>query len=320
MKRLLWVLATFLLSMPVHAIAINHQGAARKQLESMCEKELDADWKLEDFFGTIFVINLPQATERRARIEETLKAVGVKEFEFFSAVDGRKDVPKALWKKMDLNWARHDLSTEKGQKAFNSQRQAEAGCYLSHLGVIKTVKKRFEEAKREMAHLLLKGGSPEAIREVLQKVRKSSSVLIIEDDNGFGIVDKDTPSLTGVGLLFRKSMQELPHEWDMLYFMAKSMEPEEPFSTHLVKLTGAIFTNAYAIHSRFYDKVVNHLEQIYDPQFLSFKAPYDGFLGRLHRRNRCFAINPSIAFQRDGVSSIVGWVCSSNRQYQAAEK
>lgn len=300
-----------------HHYFIDHQAVAAKQLETLSSKQLDADWNFEEFFGTIFVINLPQEKERRERIEATLRALGVKEFEVFLAINGRKEVSESLWKKMYRNWANIDLSKPKGQKKFERQRKGETGCYLSHLGVIKKVKERFEAAKKEMSELLLTGGTPEAIEEAYKKLRKSSSVLILEDDNGFGIVSDDrfTASVKGVGRLFRKAMLELPQSWDMLYFMAMSREPEEPFSPHLVKLNRAILNNAYAVHYTFYNDAVAKLEQIYDSNVDRVET-LDGALGELHRNSRSYAVTPSIAYQTDGTSSIVGITRKTYRQIQ----
>lgn len=305
------------IDMPYVEIPIDHQCNAAQQLHSLSYAEMDGDWMLGEYFGSIYVINLPKATDRLEKVKESLEQVGAKEFEIFQAIDGRQDVSEVLWKKMDSNWARHDLSTEEGRAAFDRQRKGETGCYLSHLGVIKKVKELYDQARLELARLQHQGGSLDDLEDALQKLKKNSSVLILEDDNGFGIVseDRQIASLHGVGRLFRKAMLELPLNWDILYLMAWSKKDPESFSPHLTKLTYAILMNAYAVNASCYEFVIAHLEKIYDDDVLSI-PPVDGAVARLHTALNCYAITPSIAYQREGTSSIIGVTRKVYRQTQ----
>lgn len=300
-----------------HHCYIDHRAAATRHLHALSLEEMDADWMLGEFFGSIYVINLPQATDRLEKFQKALLQIGVRKFHIFPAIDGRKDIEECLWKKMVHNWARFDLSTEEGRQAFDRQRQAETGCYLSHLGVIKKVKVRFQQAQHDLAHLQIYGGSSKDLEDTLQRLKENSSVLILEDDNSFGIVgaDKRSASLAGIGRVFRHAMQELPLHWDMLYFMAMSKKPTETLSPNLVKLSRAILMNAYAVNHTLYDAIIRHLEKIYDPSILSV-APVDGEIGDLHAQHRCYAITPSIAYQREGTSSIIGIARETYRQTQ----
>jgi len=70
----------------------------------------------------VFVISLQTSLDRRSRVTDMLKAIGL-EFEFFDAVDGRSldhksyVAPDAPWELLP----------------------GEVGCYLSHLGVWRKV-------------------------------------------------------------------------------------------------------------------------------------------------------------------------------------
>lgn len=109
----------------------------------------------------------------------------------------------------------YNLSKKRGRKKFKRQRQGEAGCYLSHLKVIKLAKKRFDKANYKLQEAILAGDN-EAMQAACTQARKYSSVMILEDDNGFGIVakNKKKATLNKVGKLFRKAMAELPQDWD----------------------------------------------------------------------------------------------------------
>ncbi|MCE5315770.1 MAG: hypothetical protein LLG04_00205, partial [Parachlamydia sp.] len=81
---------------PVSTIAFTH-------LDTMNAEALDKDWKLPEFFGTIAVIHLPQAKQRLKRITKQLHRIGTDIFDIFPAVDGRKEIPPAIWQKMTGN-------------------------------------------------------------------------------------------------------------------------------------------------------------------------------------------------------------------------
>lgn len=299
-----------------HHYFSDHQKMAKYQIESLSREELDRDWNLDDFFGTIFVINLPEAEERLISCCQALSKIGVTHFEVLPAINGRKDVNEELWKKMDRNWAKIDTSTEEGQRAFDNQRKAETGCYLSHWRVIQIIKERYEQAQKDLYHAQ-SCSDYSGINRAIIDLKKYRSVLILEDDNAFGIVNEDKFSarLDEVGLLFRKAMLSLPRNWDMLYFMALSKEPEEVITPYMVRLSHGICLNAYAVNHTMYDAIIEQLKKIEDPD-VKHVDPVDNELAYLHKKFRCYAINPSIAYQGNGLSSITSKSRKTYRQTQ----
>lgn len=217
---------------------------------------------------------------------------------------------------MDRNWAKIDLSTLEGRQAFDSQRKAETGCYLSHLRLIKTVKERFDSAIKDLEEAQ-EQCDDQRIQEAFLQVKKYSSVLVLEDDNGFGIIseDRQTALLSEVGVLFRQAMSELPVDWEACYLMSWSKEPEIPVSKHIVKLTRANLTNAYAVNHLMYDAIIRQLSKIFDPSVTQIN-PVDNELAQLQKTHQCYAINPSIAYQCEGLSSITSKTTPTLRQHQ----
>jgi GR25 family glycosyltransferase involved in LPS biosynthesis len=265
-----------------------------------------ASWGLQDHFGSIFVINLEQAKDRRIQITKSLERIGVfKEmFEFFKATDGRKELDESVWKKMYMNWAKIDTSTPEGRVKLNSQFQGEAGCYMSHYRLLQHVSKAYDEAKVELRNAERAGDSVK-IAEAEKAVKKYSSVLILEDDTGFGIVQKDGLSVTSEKCeeIFKAAMKELPPHWDMLYFNALVRDISIEQSEHLARLTGGDHTNAYAVHHRMYKILLKALQPIENPDVKEID-PVDTTIHHLHPRRYCFCVLPSIAFQEKGESSI----------------
>lgn len=279
-----------------------HEEIAERHLEEMSDDELDRDWKLEEFFGKIVVINLPQEKERLKQITEELHNVGSNNFEVFPAVDGQKDIEETLWKKFKLNWANIDTSTELGKRNLDRLHRAEAGCYLSHYYIIKKMWKDFKQAQENLFQARTELEKTAALC-VLKKV---SSVLVLEDDNGFGFVDKSKTQIMkrNAGRLFREAMRELPDDWDMLYLMAKPIKDPLMFiSPHLLRFGDFRCTNAIAIHHKMYQPIVESLGKIEDPM-VDEVLPIDSVYGQLNKHYNCYAIAPPIAFQHRGVSAI----------------
>ena len=271
-------------------------------------------------FGSIYVINLPDQIERRQRITQVLASIGLasKDFEFFPAIDGR-GLPEAIWKKMHNNWQGFDLATAEGVAKLHSQFQREAGCYMSHLKVIETIRKRYEESKAALAAAEA-AGDAEKTAEAKKKVEERSFALILEDDTGFGLVNDDmkSASMKMIGTIFQRAMKELNthcKDWDLFYLQSWARDPSEAVSEHLVRIDNAILNNAFAISHRMYDKVFTHLNKINDPTVTEVD-PLDDEYSHLHRSSKCYAIVPSIAYQEAGLSSITEKTTVHLRQSQ----
>ena len=284
--------------------AIDIQELAARDLATMTEDELDTHWKLNEFFGSIYVINLPQAKERLSSITDALKAIGVHDFKILEATDGRKEVPENIWKKMYRNWAKIDVSTIGGQERLDSQHQAETGCYISHLKILQEVNKKFKQALLDLKKAY-SSNDHEKIQRAIIQIKENCSVLILEDDTGFGIVDESrlTSTLKKTGIIFRKAMQECPKDWEMLYLMGWAKEPSIRISPRIKQLVRGSNANGYAVSYRMYDILCKHLEKIDDAKETKVN-PVDDEIGLLHRTHRCYGIDPSIAYQREGTSSI----------------
>jgi GR25 family glycosyltransferase involved in LPS biosynthesis len=280
---------------PIHTIAKNH-------LMTMTDLELDDDWRLGDFFGTIAVINLPTATERLKGITEELQGIGVTTFEIFKGIDGRKDLDPSIWNKMYRNREKIDTSTEEGKLALDSVHKGEAGCYMSHYTLIKHIKDSFDSAMEELEAAKISQDSL-SIKKSEDKVRQFSRVLILEDDAAFGVLKKKKVLKKDVGLQLRKALKTLPENWDMLYLLALPKTRIDKFSKFLYKLDRSVFAVAYAINHTMYAPLVERLKKIEDPN-ISQVLPVDNEMGEIHRFHNVFLISPAIVYHQKGVSEI----------------
>lgn len=303
------------------ALFPNHQAIAASQLMLWSPEKLDQDWQLNTLFGTIVIINMEDRPDRLKFVTENLKKVGAKDFEIFKAVNGRKDVPEALWKKMGMNWAQLDLTTEEGRKQFERQRQGETGCYISHYRIIKLMKERFAKAQQDLKTADEKQ-DPALKKAAFEALLKNRSVMILEDDNGFGIVAPDhlSATLNKTGTLFREALKEMPKEWDLFYFMtyAHPSRKNQPFSPHLAKVMGGYTANAYVINYTMYERLEKELGKLFLNETVNVE-PVDNVLANAHSSCNCFAISPSIAYQASGESIINGTKNSYLFQLQPLE-
>lgn len=277
---------------------------AKKQLAKMKSDELDRNWKLNDFFGNIIVINLPQATERKEQITKELQQIGTKDFKFFPAIYGRTSVDQEIWQKFFKNRDKIDVSTSEGQLALDRVHQGEAGCYMSHYTAVKQAKDAFDNAKKEFAAAEA-AQDKLAISNAKKKLRKYSRVLIFEDDVGFGIANKQrtATSKKGAGKLFRKALAQLPDDWDMLYFVVHAMDPTKKQASHLRKLKSSWYFGAYAINHKMYDSYISTLSKIENPAITKLQS-VDLEISLTHHKHKVYAIYPSVVYSYPSPSHI----------------
>src|SRR5688572_19881518 len=72
------------------------QEIASNHLSTMSSDELNQNWKLNEFFENIMVINLPHALKRLEDITKNLKAIGTKKFKIFKAIHGRTEIDESI--------------------------------------------------------------------------------------------------------------------------------------------------------------------------------------------------------------------------------
>lgn len=296
---------------PLNVIAAEH-------LTTMTAEELDNDWRLGDFFGTIAVINLPQDTTRLERITKELNDIGTYDFEVFPAIDGRKELDPSLW--MKIKHTRSGNETKDDKKSLDRLHQGEAGCYMSHYLLIKRTNEAFDTAILELQNALSLNDQF-AVSNAKSRVKKFSRILILEDDNGFGIVNtkKTKSSKKNLGTLFRKALKTMPKTWDMLYMMCVAQEKTKVTSKYLRQIKRSAFANAYVVNFTMYKPILSILKQIEDPTVTEV-LPVDKAISYKHYLYKVYAIYPSIAFQYNGMSSIDSSTTPTLTQFQPVHK
>lgn len=302
----------------VTVIFPSEAAKAKKDLETLSPEQMDADWKLNEYFGSVVTINLPRCPERLVSITEKFREIGCKQFDIFKGIDGRVEVPEWIWQKFYLNWGGLDLSTEEGKAQYDTQRKGEAGCYLSHYNVIKGIKENFDKALKSYLKAVVEKNE-DTKKTAYKDLLKYRSVLIVEDDTGFGLMNDDrmAASIKDAGKAFYHAMSEIPDEWDMFYFMTycRSITPNETYTPHLAKVNAGFSAIAYAVNHLMYDSLLQTLSAIEDPKNESM-LPIDSVYAEIHQKHRCYAVIPSIAYQKIGVSEINSLIIPELIQFQ----
>lgn len=281
------------------------RSLAQHDLQTMSDESLDSNWKLHEFFGTITVINLTRATERRGKVTNELEQIGTPtdRFEFFTAIDGQL-LDDAVWKKIRSNREFIDTRTAHGRREFERVRRGEAGCYLSHYRLICKMKEAFDNAVQELVQAE-EAHDSHALKKARRNVRKYSRVLILEDDCGFGFVDKkkNTASRVGSGRVLRKALTQVPSDWDMLYFVVFPTESTKKIASNLYQIGNSWSAVSYAINHTMYDALVDHLKGIEDP-LVNKVMPVDNAMSFIHHKHNVYAVYPSLAYHEKGKSQI----------------
>jgi len=271
---------------------VNRDQASQATLDlsTLDSATLDNNWNLPKYFGQIKVISLDTKAERFQRFRQEMEKIGMShsEYDIVPGVDG-STLDHSIWSRM-VDWDKQ-LSPEDKKLRY----QGQAGCFMAHYNAIKEAVDAYKDAQKTLDDLKR---DPHTVAETLDtvvgKVKRLSSVLIIEDNNGFGrVTGDDSADLAGVGRQFRLAMQSLPHEWDMFYFM--SMWDAKKISDNLAKLDYGIITKCYAINARMYDRVIEALEVITTAG--KEIKPVDHALASLHKSSNCYVSLPPLTYR-----------------------
>jgi len=312
-----------------NSFEIDHRKAALDELHNKFDDELDRNWNLTDYFGHIRLLNLDRETARLQEATRALNEVGCNSFNRFSAILG-KNLPEGTWNRCKSNFLEYNVNIPEHKEKLDKQHQNQTGCYLSHKKMIEEAKKNWEQAKLDYAQAQAQINDiknqlekPQADCHALQKelqatehrlteaqscIRKHSSLLIIEDDNRFGRVLGDPNerkySIEKVGKVFRRVMAELPSDYDMFYFTSYPIDKQKVDGCKWIqKLNNGYELNAYAVHSRFYDTILNQLKKVEEDNtpFEPVDVEYD----RIMKNHSVYVATPPLAFQGGFASNII---------------
>jgi glycosyl transferase family 25 len=164
----------------------------------------------------------------------------------------------------------NDLNLEVFSNPSVFETVGQLGCLISHYNVIKSAKH----------HNL-------------------SSVLIMEDDIRF---------CDDFNLHLEQKMQDVPDNWDMLFFGANHITRPIRVTDNIYKMTRAYSAHCYAIKNTMFDSLLVNL--------CEFKEPLDVTYANLQSNINSYVVNPHLVWQNPGYSDI----CEQSVDYTHVHK
>lgn len=166
-----------------------------------------------NFVDKIYVINLPSRPDRLEEFKNSSSKIGF-DFQVFKAF-GPKEIEEIInsndfYKMMNINQDHY--------------RKSAAGCFLSHLTIIKEAKEKGYK-----------------------------KIMILEDDCDFteNFADK-----------FHTLFEKLPDNWDFLYLSGSLPEFVEKFDGH-ARVSQVFTTHSYVLNHTAYDRIIEYLSKYF---------------------------------------------------------
>lgn len=298
----MWVLFFCLFFCTLNAERSTFSQMAAKQLISLNNKDLDKNWQLPEYFGHIKVIS-SKDSPRYAVFIEKMKEVGLTEeqIELSPCISGSA-LDKSLWSRVPPRIVEDDL-----------KKQGVAGCFYAHYIAIKDT---YERYKRAIEHYtaLQNEANPSLLKLYLAQAQidKYSSVLIMEDNNAFGLLLGDgVPTLEGKGRKFRETIAQVPGDWDLFYFVILHGEwgtPRAEFiegRPDILKAKFGLLTKCFAVNASAYETVVRQFETyLFSPPEQEL-LPSDFMYALLHEKLHAYIAREPLAY-RYNCPSLVG--------------
>jgi GR25 family glycosyltransferase involved in LPS biosynthesis len=214
-----------------------------------------------NFFKRRYVISLPQSKDRREYVTKELEKVNM-DFEFFDAVDGRKEYENLRTSCLEKNII--------GQKAYDELSPGALGCLLSHRGIY------------EKEYLSMKPGD-------------DYWILIMEDDVEFA------PGLYEEMPKYIQHWPEKSNIVKLIYWNKDptlyTKEIDNPYFIELVKYTNG--TMAYAMHSSEFKVYLDHVFNTAIDMVVDY--PMHGFRTLKHLPNEYFRVSDTEHCYFEGV-------------------
>ncbi len=170
------------------------------------------------------------------------------------------------WLRVQERFARHNIGPVERFSAIDGKRLSlpaqfkfsagAYGCLQSHLAMVK----RAREARLP-------------------------SVLFFEDDVIFHPEFEER---------FPRYVEQLPSDWDMIYFGAGHMDGPVKISDNVIRLQKSYSTYAYALRSTAYDAFIELASQE--------EFQVDAYYGKLQKRFNCYCFFPHLAWVEEGYS------------------
>lgn len=224
--------------------------------------------KYDNVFPLTFYINLGRRQDRRFEMEERLKMAGIKA-ERYSAVDAMHFPAK--YQRAPLP---EDIEQLKQAEQLTLRKAREVRGYDSpgRYALALTQRMAIREAKR----------------------RQANAVMLLEDDC---VLHANFDSLF--------QSLHIPDDWGIFYLGCAHANPPSWVGARCVRCTYAVDTHAVAIHSRYYDRIMEILDRHHKNDYPQTAKASDQFIALLHKEIPTYACYPNLAWQAEEKSDLI---------------
>lgn len=268
---------------------------------------------LDKIFGHRYLISLEKCADKRATFFQRMQEIGLSQdkFELVNATYGKHVYSVEERKRMKDNSFGLDPTTKEGQEELDKQHAGQMGVWKSHERVIRDAKEHYDAAMQAYKAAEARGfTSADEKRRLEANVKEYSSIVIFEDDAGFGFLnpDKKSYNINNIKQEMWQCLKELPEKWDMFNFCPMRLKPQWeqiPEYQHIHRANYSVSISTIAINASMYDVLLKKLDKINQPGVDLIAV--DHIHGLLNRET--FSFEPKkrpLAFQAEGVSDISG--------------
>lgn len=132
-------------------------------------------------------------------------------------------------------------------------------------------------------------------------------------DNGIErllLLEDDVVFIDEVNNKFSSLINNIPNDWDIIFFGGNHVGGQTPVNNGVVKLGGSYAIHACGINKKAYDILIQHLETSIDRVVNNREHRYtpsvaaDYFLAKLHKVLNVYCFKPHLAWQLEDFSDI----------------
>lgn len=139
--------------------------------------------------------------------------------------------------------------------------------------------------------------------KAIKKAKESGvkKLLLLEDD----VIFHDN-----ISDMFNNTIDNVPKDWDILFFGGNHVGGMKPIANGVSKLGGSYAIHACGIKDTSFDIMITHLERNIDKVMKNMETRFkpsvaaDYFLAQIHRNLNVYCFVPHLAWQKDGHSDI----------------
>jgi hypothetical protein len=130
-------------------------------------------------------------------------------------------------------------------------------------------------------------GNLESFRRIMKKYYESRAIALFEDE--LILVHDFNEQL-------ERFMNEVPTDWDMIYFSGNHTAKPERITNHVYRIMGSWGIHGIILHKRTYDEVIQLTDK--------FPVPFDSVMHDMQYHRKAYCTNPHLTYPYPSFSTV----------------